>query len=341
MGDAGQLARRLALEAEAVCRQFLPNGRRQGNYWQVGDVQGHRGRSLYVRLTGSRAGRWTDAAAAQHGDLLDLIALNRNLSLREAMQEARAFLRMPLPVSSSGSFVPSVPGSPEACGRLFAASRPLPGTLAERYLAGRNIILPAPEPALRFHPRCHRREPWGRVSLPALIAAVTDDDGQLTGLHRTWLGPDGDKAALDEPRRAMGRLLGHGVRFGAPGPVMAAGEGLETVLSLRTALPLLPAVAALSAGHLAAWVFPALLRRFYVARDADAAGHRAYSRLIQRGHAGGLEVLPLRPRLDDFNSDLMAFGLAGLREWIVPQLAEGDAAAFLPASGRRDPACVG
>ncbi|MFV3131298.1 toprim domain-containing protein [Niveispirillum sp. KHB5.9] len=341
MENAGQLARRLALEAEAVCRQFLPYGCRWGNYWQVGDVQGHAGRSLYVRLTGPRAGQWTDAAADQHGDLLDLIALNRNLSLREAMAEARAFLRMPLQVSSSCSFVPSITGSPEACRRLFAASRPLPGTLAERYLAGRSITLAQPEPALRFHPHCHRREPRGRVSLPALIAAVTDDGGQLTGLHRTWLGPDGDKAALDDPRRAMGRLLGHGVRFGASGPVMAAGEGLETMLSLRQALPLLSAVAALSAGHLAAWVFPAVLRRLYVARDADAAGQAAYSRLAQRGHAGGLEILPLRPRLDDFNSDLMVYGLAGLRDWIIPQLAEGDAATFLTADGWRDPVRAG
>jgi hypothetical protein len=31
---------RLATNAEAVCRFYLPNGRRQGRYWHVGDVQG-------------------------------------------------------------------------------------------------------------------------------------------------------------------------------------------------------------------------------------------------------------------------------------------------------------
>ena len=41
--NAAELAHRLGRQAEAVCRQFLPNGRRQGNYWQVGDVQGHAG----------------------------------------------------------------------------------------------------------------------------------------------------------------------------------------------------------------------------------------------------------------------------------------------------------
>lgn len=330
MESAGDLSRRLARDAEAICRQFLPNGRRQGRYWLVGDVQGHRGRSLYVRLTGFRAGSWTDAATGEHGDLLDLIALNRNLSIREAMTEVRAVLRLPLPVSAPSTrwMVPT--GSPEACRRLFAASRPLPGTLAERYLAKRGIVLSYPEPALRFHPRCHRWEPSGNISPPALVAAVTDDSGHATGLHRTWLGPDGDKAVLDDPRRAMGHLLANAVRFGSAGPVMAAGEGLETMLSLRQALPLLPAIAALSAAHLAAWTFPALLRRLYVVCDADPAGEWAFARLSSRDHAAALTVLPLRPRRDDLNSDLMAYGLMALREWIIPQLADGDAATFLP-----------
>jgi hypothetical protein len=77
-------------------------------------------------------------------------------------------------------------------------------------------------------------------------------------------------------------LLGHGVRFGACIDVMAAGEGIETMLSLRTALPSLPVVAALSANHLAALLFPATLRRLYVARDNDPAGEFALAALTER-----------------------------------------------------------
>ena len=36
--DASELARRLAREAEAVCRHYLSNGKRAGRYWVVGDV---------------------------------------------------------------------------------------------------------------------------------------------------------------------------------------------------------------------------------------------------------------------------------------------------------------
>ena len=49
-GDASELARRLACEAEAVCRHYLSNGRRAGRYWLVGDVHNTPGRSMFVRL---------------------------------------------------------------------------------------------------------------------------------------------------------------------------------------------------------------------------------------------------------------------------------------------------
>jgi hypothetical protein len=67
-GAAAALARRLARDAEAVCRYYLSNGRRQGRYWIVGDVQNTPGRSLYVRLRGAEAGpgaagKWTDYVA--------------------------------------------------------------------------------------------------------------------------------------------------------------------------------------------------------------------------------------------------------------------------------------
>ena len=55
--NAAELAHRLAREAEAVCRHYLSNGRRVGNYWQVGDVRNTSGRSMFVRLKGDGRGR--------------------------------------------------------------------------------------------------------------------------------------------------------------------------------------------------------------------------------------------------------------------------------------------
>src|SRR3546814_19080580 len=112
--------------------------------------------------------------------------------------------------------------------------------------------------------------PGAPPAFPALIAAVTDTDGTITGVHRTWLNSaTRDKAQVATPRRAMGDLLGNGVRFGTAGPVMAAGEGIETMLSLKMPLRPLPMIAALSGAHLAAIARPTPLRRLSVLRALD------------------------------------------------------------------------
>ncbi len=66
--DAAELAHGLARAAEAVCRRYLSNGRRQGRYWMVGDVRNTPGRSMFVRLRGPESGRgaagkWTEYVA--------------------------------------------------------------------------------------------------------------------------------------------------------------------------------------------------------------------------------------------------------------------------------------
>ena len=74
--NASELAQRLGRQAEAVCRHYLSNGRKQGNYWQVGDVRNTAGRSMFVRLHDSVkgiAGKWQDSATGEYGDLLDVI----------------------------------------------------------------------------------------------------------------------------------------------------------------------------------------------------------------------------------------------------------------------------
>jgi hypothetical protein len=133
----------------------------------------------------------------------------------------------------------------------------------------------------------------------------------------------------------LGHLLGHGVRLGRAINILAAGEGIETMLSLRMALPALPMIAALSAAHLAAMLFPATLRRLYIARDTDPAGDGAAETLSTRATAAGIEAIILSPHHDDFNADLRALGLDELRAHVRTQLVPEDVARFLlPAAGR-------
>ena len=334
-GAAAELAHRLAREAEAVCRHYLSNGRRVGHYWVVGDVANTPGRSLYVRLHGrvsgrGAAGKWTDAATGEHGDLLELIARNRGLDrLSDVLDEARSFLFSPRATIARWSPVPS--GSPEAARRLFQAGRPVPGTLAEVYLRGRAITAAVDWPCLRFHQSVYYRthDTASREAWPALLAAVTDGLGRITGVQRTWLDPNRPgKAPLVNPRRALGRLLGNGVRFGVAHDVVAVGEGIETMLALKAALPALPMIAGLSATHLAALVLPTATRRLYIARDKDTAGAIAMERLRTRAGAQGIEVHALVPVFDDTNTDLMHLGVAALLSHVAAQLHPTDRARF-------------
>jgi hypothetical protein len=323
-----------------VCRHYLSHGCRHGRYWIVGDTLNTPGRSLYVRLHGpdrgpGAAGKWTDAATGEHGDLLDLIALNRNLRcLADAIEEARSFLALPrsLEPSRRPATDAAPTGSSEAARRLFRAGRPIRGTLAEAYLRARGITARLDWAALRFHPSVYYRETEHALleTWPALLAAVTDLDGRITGIQRTWLNPRCPaKAPLAAPRRALGHLLGNGVRLGRAIDTLAAGEGLETMLALKSVLPTLPMIAGLSANHLAALDLSPAWRRLYVARDNDAAGLNAANRLHKRGAAAGIDVRDLVPVYADFNLDLCRLGPAAMSEHLVAQLVPSDVTRFM------------
>jgi hypothetical protein len=266
------------------------------------------------------------------------------VDFRDVADEAWHFLRLPQsePASSLRGGAPDFPrvnkSAAERARRLFRMTQPLVGTLADSYLRGRGILRGSKHAALGFHPSCYYRDlvTARATSYPALIAAVTDPAGRITGVHRTWLDPGGEgKARVEDPRRALGGLLGNAVRLRfpvqVPVPVMAAGEGIETMLSLSHVMPGLPMAAALTANHLAAFSPPAGCLRLYIAGDADAAGRHGIERLSRRAQALGTLPLVLAPELGDFNEDLRWLGperlMANLRAQLVPE----DAVAFLPA----------
>ncbi len=343
--SSAELARCLAERAEEVCRHYLSNGKREGHYWLVGDARNAKGRSLYVRLKGptagkGAAGKWTDAATDEHGDLLDIIGhVCQFTDHRDVFSEAQRFLGMSRGCWGSEQSYrrphdtpTTAPRSTIAAQRLFAAAQPIAGTLAETYLRARGITGLSDFPSLRFHPRCfYRDERTGaRQISPAMIAAVTDLGGAITGVQRTYLSRDGaGKAPMSPPRRALGQLLGHGVRFDTADDVMAAGEGVETMLSLRCAMARLPMIAALSAQHLAALELPPSLKRLYIAVDCDPAGKRAAETLRRHAIAIGVDAIRLTPTRNDFNDDLLAEGIRSIASSLRSQLAPDDIDRFL------------
>ena len=324
--NAARAAAALAGRAEEVCRRYLPHGRKSGRYWVAGDLRGARGRSLFVRLAPpGMPGRWADPAEGTHGDLLDLVRIASGAgSLRAALAEARAFLSLPAMPLSAG---PDSYDRTEAARRLWRRCRAIDGTHAEAYLRARAIDRCC-FPALRFHPALLHRDEGGVRRLPALVAAVTGaagdrpGHGAIMGVHRTWLDPSqAAKAPLARPRKALGRVHGLAVRFGDPAPdTLLVGEGIETVLSIVTALPDTVAAAALSAGSLGAFAPPPGTVRLVIARDNDPEGDQAAERLARRCARAGGGVHVLVPEGADFNDDLVAHGPAALAARLAPLL---------------------
>ena len=300
--NAAELAHRLAREAEAVCRHYLSNGRRVGNYWQVGDVRNTAGRSMFVRLKGgdigSRpAGKWTDAATGEHGDLLDVIRESCGLvDFHDVTEEARRFLSLPRPEPESARrprLSPVPTGSPESARRLFAMSQPIAGTIVETYLRIRGITALHGIDSLRFHPRCYYRpdaysptETW-----PAMIAAVTDLGGQITGVHRTYLrsmlvrarqgtdryatagdgSPSRQRGSFRSGWRCDGGRRGHRDHVVAPLRHARYADGCSTFRRASRSHPV-----------------PATLRRLYIVRDNDRGGRWCGGRTCStRAHRPG------------------------------------------------------
>ena len=323
--NATKIAAALSTRAEDVCRRYLPRGRKQGRYWTIGDTSGAKGRSLFVRLAPPGIpGKWTDAATNEHGDLLDLIRLQSGgASLRHAMEEALAFLSLPRFTPANGGDHAGGYDREEAARRLWRRCRPIDGTHAEAYLQAR-AIGHCRFPALRFHPDLIHRGDDSIHRMPALVAAVTGNDGTVEGVQRTWLDPKiPKKANLARPRKALGRVHGRAVRFGgtASGATLLSGEGIETVLSLVTAVPGIHAAAALSAGSLGAFEPPQDLALLIIARDKDMEGGHAANHLQRRCVERSIPSIVIVPEHSDFNDDLIAFGEETLAARIAPLIA--------------------
>ena len=203
--------------------------------------------------------------------------------------------------------------------------RPIAGTLAEVYLCrcGLDPSI-ADTRALRFHPRCYYRDADHAPSrtYPALIAAVTDAPGVLTGA----IGPGSiPRAPATRRPSRLGALLGTGVRFGAlsgGGPSLLVAHG-----HARSADDRRPLGEPCPTGSDASMSHSIRTAPVAAARSASAdAPARPGSKCSRSALVSGLQrrspaSRPPRP-------------LRNLRHQLVP----GDAARFLGAALRTRPA---
>lgn len=203
---------------------------------------------------------------------------------------------------------PSDPERRAAACRLWAEAGPVSSaSLSARYLAGRAIRTdPALIGGLRHHgsaPLSVYRPGGGRR--PAMVAAITAPEGELTAVEVTYLAPGGARdPRLRTPRKMVGLVPpGSAVRLARQAPAMVVGEGVMSVLSASERFAL-PAWALLSACNLAVWTPPVGTRRVVVAADRGTPGEAAAARLVRRLRARRVEgvLAPPPDEAEDWNA---------------------------------------
>lgn len=74
LGKKEQLRTQLLSNIRSCLSYLLPRGTFRGDKFYVGDLQGNKGQSMIVELTGSKAGLWHDFSTEEGGDIFDLWA---------------------------------------------------------------------------------------------------------------------------------------------------------------------------------------------------------------------------------------------------------------------------
>ena len=188
--NATEIAATLSVRAEDVCRRYLPRGRKQGRYWTVGDTNGAKGRSLFVRLAFQAYPRNGPTPRPTSMDICSISSVC-------APAEHRCAAPWRKPSHSSHCRNPL---------RQMPEITPVAMTVKNRRAASGGVAAPSMTPMRKpiYTPApsaIAASRPCGFIlissiaddngihRLPALVAAVTGDDGAIEGVQRTWLDP--------------------------------------------------------------------------------------------------------------------------------------------------------
>lgn len=263
--------------------------------------------SFYVFADGLR---WHCFGCGATGDVLDFVQRFYGLGLRDA---AARLYGEDLPMVDAPKLPAKQSGTLEYARTIWIEAAPIAGTPAEQYLHRRRIGEFAPD-VLRYSvlkpPKDSGVEQAnGCAKLPVMLALVVDYDGNPMGLQRTYLTPDGEKAASADRKVkfSLGSIRGGAIRLG---PVLSDGlaltEGIEDALSLM-AMGATSAWAAAGSAMLDGMVLPDTVRSVVIGGDADEAGRIAAEKAASAFYQGGREVRIIYPSdgFKDFNDELV------------------------------------
>ena len=184
--------------------------------------------------------------------------------------------------------------------RLWKASGPIDGTLAEDYLRARGLSSPFSR-ALRFNPATILGSGVDRRTMPAMIAAVENDLG-LVAVQRTFLDPnDVLRKPIPKPKVSLGLLGTAAIRLSPATDELGLAEGIEDARSATEWFGT-PTWALGGVERLAFVAIPEKVRRVIVYSDRGRAAERSLEKAREHLTANGRELVSRLPEHhDDWN----------------------------------------
>lgn len=224
---------------EGLVRDWLPNGRRNGNEWQCGDWNGNPGKSLLINL---KTGKGSDFSADEAvGDPIGICAkvfrLDRVEAARklagifgleggEANERTEKYNRPPVSTETQQKEQDDYDQEKQAkLDQILAELVDLRGTPAQAYLKSRGIT---GAPASQFKWRPNKSNSGG-----SLVCIARDSAGVVKAVQSVYLDANGKKANFAVKKRTNGFPSGNPLKIkGDPnGPVLLT-EGPEDALTL-------------------------------------------------------------------------------------------------------------
>ncbi|HIF9519360.1 TPA: conjugative transfer relaxase/helicase TraI [Photobacterium damselae] len=238
---AKDLAQQLTPYTESLAIELLgqPNNSKSDNdYLAFGQGQSH----LKVSLTGEYRGYFRDWTTGDKGNLVNLIMSAKSISFKEAVNFAEQILTEPedhnlIKNEQHDKLVITLPKQvsvlKERAISYFENGVDIKDTLANTYINNQTYHDFEAHPALRFHEQVYSSET--KSTHPALLAALTNNKGEIEAIEITYLNSEGDlDDNLATPKRLMGNKSGHGVILndGTLPDISVVAIGLENGIAL-------------------------------------------------------------------------------------------------------------
>jgi DNA primase len=246
------------------------------------------------------------------GDAVDYIQRTRGMAFLDAVAQLNGGdYSPPLPIKHyTGLDEHAIP--PQVIDLWHAANSP---RVAEFYLRSRGLLAPGRglPTALRGHTSvpytdfCGRDKPvveegwrtwrdsgrqwWKSIEKPAMLAAISDQDGRITAVQRIWcesryeINGDGPQDArgrgLAVRKKVAGFLFAGAVRLAPAGTTLGLAEGVESALAAAIMFRI-PVWATCGAGRLGSINLPDCVERVLIFGDRGEAGERAAEAAAER-----------------------------------------------------------